>query len=303
MIAFPPMPELPEEQRATADLHLRFEDLTQDGRLLLPALTQGLDPVWNDLIPRHPAAKSMRQQGVLPILSRMIAESVNQPFSIFRPFTATAGYRPGHTATNGEVDRIVFTMWSELSGPASSMLAPRAPRDAPRVPAGRVFAEHVLTRPFAPPGERKVLRMDFPGVSPVPEHRVEWRAPIDILALPEGAAPLEPDLSPDAAPTVFGVMHTDSNQHVNSLVYPRLFEEAAVRRFAALGKPAAVLGRFMEIGFRKPCFAGEAVRVVLRAFELGKRLGAVGAFVTEEEARMPIDRVRPRCCAMMLFER
>ena len=36
-------------------------------------------------------------------------------------------------------------------------------------------------------------------------------------------------------PVVFGVVHTDSNHHVNSLVYFRLFEEAALRRFAQLG--------------------------------------------------------------------
>src|SRR5258708_31906958 len=34
---------------------------------------------------------------------------------------------------------------------------------------GRIFAEHVLSRPFSPPAERKVTRLDAPGVPEIPE--------------------------------------------------------------------------------------------------------------------------------------
>ena len=57
----------------------------------------------------------------------------------------------------------------------------------------------------------------------------------------------------------FGMMHTDSNQHVNSLVYPRVFEELAVRRHG----DAKLLARAVEMRWRKPFFAGERARVAL----------------------------------------
>jgi hypothetical protein len=70
---------------------------------------------------------------------------------------------------------------------------------------------------------------------------------------------------------------------VNSLVYPRMFEEAALRRLAARGRPTAVLGRAVEIAYRKPCFAGQRMRIWLRAYVRRGEHGAVGTFVPEGE--------------------
>ena len=65
---------------------------------------------------------------------------------------------------------------------------------------------------------------------------------------------------------VFGLAHTDSNQHVNSIVYPRWFEDAAVRRLAQHGVRGSVLGRGSEVLFRKPFFAGQEARFSLQTF-------------------------------------
>ena len=54
-------------------------------------------------------------------------------------------------------------------------------------------------------------------------------------------------------------MHTDGNQHVNSLVYPRIFEELALRRH---GDPK-ILARAIELRWRKPFFAGDRATVAL----------------------------------------
>ena len=34
----------------------------------------------------------------------------------------------------------------------------------------------------------------------------------------------------------------------------------------------------MEVGYRKPCFAGERLRIVLRAFRVGDGYAVTGAF-------------------------
>jgi hypothetical protein len=157
-----------------------------------------------------------------------------------------------------------------------------------------VFGENVFTRLFAPPEERKVVRFDFEGVPPVPEARYSWRAPEEMLLTPPAAELVDHELRDDTHPVAFGLSHTDSNQHVNSLVYPRLFEEAALRRFAEHGCRTDVLARYVEIVYRKPAFAGDRMRIQLRAFRHRGQLAAVGTFV-------PLAGERPHCWIRILF--
>src|SRR5258705_9749410 len=108
------------------------------------------------------------------------------------------------------------------------------------IEVGRCYVEHVFPKLFAPKAERKVLRLDVPGAPAVPATRHVWVPPAALLELPEGATALDAELVADPAPAAFGLMHSDSNQHVNSLVYPRLFEDAALRRLAVHGVPTAL---------------------------------------------------------------
>jgi hypothetical protein len=118
----------------------------------------------------------------------------------------------------------------------------------------------------------------------VPPDRYAWRSPEALMGLPEGAEPLDVEPTLDPIPVAFGLDHTDGNQHVNSLVYPRVFEELAVRRH---GDPK-LLARALEMRWRKPFFAGERARLAL-AIE-GEH--AVGTF-------SPDDSDRPSCVIAM----
>jgi hypothetical protein len=86
-----------------------------------------------------------------------------------------------------------------------------------------------------------------------------YDAPASTTAMnpPDGADLLDAEYHPDPVVTAFGLDHTDSNQHVNSLVYPRLFAEAALRRLAELERPRRLLIRALDIAYRKPSFAGD----------------------------------------------
>jgi acyl-CoA thioesterase FadM len=123
--------------------------------------------------------------------------------------------------------------------------------------------------------------------------------------LPEGARALEPALRIEAPAITFGLVHTDSNQHVNSLVYPQLFEEFAIRRLASHGERTPVLARALEIAYRKPCFAGDRVHVALRTYELDGSYGAVGVFVNADEAPddAALAHARPHAYVWMRFDR
>lgn len=290
---FPEPP--PSAERASAPSALRYEDVSQDGRLMLLALPHAIgDVVWRTQLIHHPITR-LAHTGILPILSRFIVEGGKGPISVRRPLDARGCFQLAHTANeSGAVDRLLVNMWVSLSGPIGRTNGPPPPRAGEPIEVGRVFAEHVFTRPFDPPATRKVLAFDTEGLPRLPPDRYEWRPAEVVLALPEGARPLDGALAPDDAFVAFGLNHTDSNQHVNSLVYPRLFQDAALRRFAAHGLPTGLLARRLEISYRKPFFAGDRARILLRAYQEGERLGAVGAFV-------PDGSDRPSCTIHMIF--
>lgn len=273
----PPFPQ--DTPRAQARVHLRFEDVTQDGRLVLEALPNALGPtVWRGILAADPATHACVAHGIVPILSRFVLEGRPGPFSANEPVEAEGTCR----LARAEDGRFVLDMWADLTG-AIGRTYGSTERAGERVLAGRILAEHVLTRPFAPPGQRRVTSLDFPGAPRVTATRPASPAYDAIASVPEGAKALEPRKTADPVPVVFGLVHTDSNMHVNSLVYLRLFEEAALRRFASLGRGTTLLGRTLDIAYRKPCFAGQTMRVVQQAFEDGGRPGVAAVLVEESE--------------------
>ena len=273
-IAAPPAPRV---EGATARVHLRYEDICQDGRLLLEVLPNALgSAVWSAQLSKDSVAKTCMEQGVIPILTRFVIEGTPGPFGVMTPLGVTGRF----ALTRGD-DRVYLNMWADLTGPIARTYPPQPENAGTMAPAGRIFGEHVFTRLFAPPGERRVKKLDVPGVpDPLPTYAA--RSFASMLEIPEGVRALD-ELSPDDSPITFGLVHTDSNQHVNSLVYIRLFEEAALRRFAKLGKNEPLLARRLEIAYRKPCFAGDRVRVHVRAVEVDGRLGALAVLVKEGE--------------------
>ncbi len=286
-------PAPPAEPSLKARVSLRFEDVTQDGRIVLEALPNALDPtIWRGALTRDAGARACIAQGIVPILSRFVLEGTPGPFPAYAAVDAQATYQLARLDAGG----FTLDMWAELS--AQIGRRHEIPDDgSPRATAGRVFAEHVLTRPFAPPGERRVTDLAFDGAPEVRASRAALGAVEALARLPDGATPLEDEARFDALPVAFGLVHTDSNQHVNSLAYLRLFEEAALRRLADLGRGARLLARRVEIAYRKPCFAGQRARVALRAFEEGGRLGVAGALLGDGD-----DAARPYTAVRMHFE-
>jgi hypothetical protein len=278
-------------------VRFRFEDIAQDGHVVLEAMPQALGAGWRRIAARGAIDFG---PGVVAILSRVVIEGGEGPVSVAAEAEAEGFYHLAHTASpDGSPDRLILGMWVALNAPLGRTHPP-PPADAGRpLVAGRIFAEHVFTRPFSPPAERRVRAIQLGDGPPfVPEARYAWRDPDALLALPDGAAALDPAPVPDEAATVFGLDHTDSNQHVNSLVYPRLFIEAALRRFHALQEVGpGRLARAVEIAYRRPSFAGERVRVSLQAFRLGDRLGVTASVAGEGEPA----GTRPRCVARLLF--
>lgn len=282
ILPFPEPPPVPDAQRGTGLVPIRYDDVLQDGSVRLATLTYPIGAVlWSPDGPlgKHAVTALARANGILPILTRLVLVGGERPVPVRPAFEGEASFVLAHgPAKDGSVARLYMNAWTALRAPIGRTHGPRPPGAGTRVVAGRAFAEHVLTRPFAPAAERKVTRIDFEGLPPVPPDVYAPSPPSALLDVPPGAVALD-EARPDEVVVAFGLLHTDSNQHVNSLVYPRLFEEATLRRLAALGAPAAMLvPKHLEIAYRKPCFAGDRVRVVVRPFRLGDHLGACGGF-------------------------
>lgn len=304
MLYFPPVPALPDSQRATGKSYLRYEDICQDGRVNLLGLTPALGHVvWHELLQDNPLVRQERSAGIVALLSRLVLLGDEGTVPIGLPLDARGSYQLAHTRDDsGEVNRLILNLWAELDGLEGRTYGPKP--SGKRVPVGKVFAEHVFTRPFGPREERKVLRFDQPGLPAVPEVEYQWRPWSEVLALPDGAVAHAEAPTP-AERVAFGLYQTDSNQHINSMVYPRLFEQAVLERLADLGHSTVVLSRYCEIAYRKPAFAGDHLAIVLRTYELGDRVGAVGAFVGVDDATSPerIAAARPHCILHLQLSR
>jgi hypothetical protein len=297
-----PASDVPAETRHHEDVRMRFDDFCQDSRVQLVSVVQAAQPVVWGHLGSHPGLRALWGQGIIPVLSRLVIEAHPGAFAPLQPFTVSLAHEFAHAQNgSGEVDRLMILVWGELSGRRGSLLAPSSP-ESELARCGRFFAEVVFTRLFAPAAERKITRFDAPGVPALPERCHPPRATDALLALPDGADALEPELAAEPAAIVFGLCHTDGNQHVSSFAYPRLFEEAALRRLAALGVTAPGLAREVELAYRKPFVAGEEARLLLRTFKLGERYGAVGIIIRDRDVSLGGD-AKPHCYLRLFFER
>lgn len=270
-------------------LWLRFEDIAQDGRLMLEPLPAGLSTLWRNVETR---ARRWIATGTIPIISRITMTAGDGPFGVDHPLEVEGGFSLAHTAdAAGQVQRIVFDADASFTGVVGrTTVAP--PGDAGRVVnAGSLRVEHVFTRPFAPKDERRVTVIEEDGLTFVPPERRAWKEPRATLDPPAGAEPLDDGFTLDDVPHVLGLTHTDSNQHVNSLFYPRAFEDAALRHLKRLGRSPELLGRHLDIAFRRPSFAGETLRVLLRAHRHGGDTVCTGVFLGEGEDSVAAGRV------------
>jgi hypothetical protein len=284
MIQLPLEADVPKEQQSEANFYLRYEDTTQDGKLKLASMPNVFgDAIWRPLLSTSPMYNSGFQQGILPILSRFVLSCEETSVSPQRPLRIKARYQLARSiSSSGETERLFLNFWASIWGKPSNPLTHALESDVLSL-VGRVFGEHIFTRPFAAKEDRKVLSFD--GIEGAPKEIPvqSWSPAQDVLRLPEGATLIDSQLVPDETPAVFGLMHTDSNQHVNSLVYPKLFEEALLRRLSLLGKPTDILAKQMDIRYRKPCFAGERLRVWMQLFMYQGSLGAVGVLLPEQD--------------------
>ncbi|MCK6532545.1 MAG: hypothetical protein L6Q84_06190 [Polyangiaceae bacterium] len=284
-IVFPEPPDVSGIQLGHGQTRLRFEDVAQDGRLRLEGIWPAIGPILWGKMDVASALLRLGGEGIRAVLTYVQLEGGDDPVSVRAFCEQEVRWRLGRSVDPaGATTRLLFDTWLISSAPRGVPGNPGMdPPGAERVRVARAHGQHVFTRPAAPAGQHRVEHISDPLLDALPIVAAEYRDPRALLALPAGAVAIDVAPRADLAPTVFGLCHTDGNQHVNFLAYPRLAEEAALRRFVELGRGARRLARRAEVSYRKPSFAGDAVRIVMQAFELGDELGVVAVFVPEDQ--------------------
>ncbi len=267
----------------SGEIAFRYEDFAQDGRPLMRALAPALGAVWRHQVGNDEGAAKVRAAGIVPILTRIEMELTEDSFSPFAPGQVSGrGDLLAADVAPGEHARVLFDIRARVDARTGHALLPRGESQTRTV--GTLLGEHVLTRLFAKEGERRVDAAQLAALGVQPASSRTWEPPQSIVVPRPGLVPEGGGFVRDAVPFVFGLVHTDANQHVNSLVYPQLFEEAVLRRLRALGRNEPRLARSLVIGYRKPSFAGETTRIDVALFAGdGGRVTALGRFSGEGE--------------------
>lgn len=306
-LAPPTLPTIAASQRTEIVRELPYEAVAQDGRLSVLALPPAIGWIWRELIAHHRDSLTLTGSGLIPVLTRLVANTSEAAVRIDHKFTADGGFVLGRSADG---KRAYLNFKATLIGQAGTMVPLVGPSGA--VPAGELVAEYTYTRLFAAAGERGVSADDVGAQVVVPLLPYEAPSMESAGAVPDGAHSLG-DRQRDVAPLVTSMDHTDSNQHINSLVYLRLFIDAAHRRMAAtqlagtLAKAAPRFVRSVEVSYRKPCFAGDALHCEVELFAPAplppdqpaepslRAIGAAGALYRNDDVK-PCAYVRLVMC-------
>ena len=295
LLPFPPEPIVSDAEPEDSG-SLRYDDVIQDGRLRLESAWRPTGKLlWRD--PDAAKVFAAMKGGITNVLSRVTLQAGEVRISPRAKLRTKVTYRFEHTVDGaGAVDHILFSTWVDVWGQA---------RDGAFVQAARAHGQRVFTRLDAPPGKHLITHLDAFGPQGFPPDRVKWEPATALLEPPAGATLLDPAPRLDPVPVVFGLTHTDLNQHVNFLMYHRAVEQAALSRSLELGHGARIASREVSLGYRKPSFAGDVVRVAVQAFRLSGVFGVVAAVVTDDggapERPRFSDFGSPRVVAQMLL--
>lgn len=259
---------------ATDHLHshdatiLTLPDLDQGFRLQLQTMLRLVLPAMYNDFARHVDVAAMRRRGLASVVSFMDLTAAATPLAVGATIDADcetrlcelSGVGPGHArARMGLELRLDFR---SLPGTGD----PRRYRDivagAGPVSCGSARLLLTMVRPFAPADERLV--------SEIPEELAHLTA--HTLAPPHPVAEDLVQVSGDLARCgqagadeehgsvagVWGLHHTDVNQHVFTGAYLMAFEDLAARQAHASGLPAAGhrIHRVQAL-FRRPFAAGD----------------------------------------------
>ena len=212
-----------------------------------PGLRQVLRPYWT--------YDPNRGDGIAPIPHLMHLETFGQQVSLGSRMRQEYRFRlVAARSQSGELTRAHVVM-------KCTLLQPGAPGEE-RVGSAEIWM--ALTRPFAPPGERRPTAIPaalaFLTEHPLTETDLGSR-PIESFRCQ--AAPDE-TITHDNLPLVYHMDRSDSNRHINMHVYPQqALDYLALGYHRAGGDAGRLRFRAITVCFRRPFLPGDVADVEL----------------------------------------
>src|SRR5262249_6217331 len=135
----PAEPPHPPEHRGRRAVSFRFEDVSQDGHVVIEAIPQALGAAWQQVAAAQSAATGRpgpawvdSGRGVPALWSRVVFGVGGGPASIRARAEAAGSYPLANTAgPDGSPDRLILGMWVDLRAPLGRTHPPQ-PADAGR---------------------------------------------------------------------------------------------------------------------------------------------------------------------------
>src|SRR5688572_29237340 len=121
MFPAPALPAFPSGHAATVTSYLRYEDVTQDGRLIPIAQPSALAGIWREVLVHHQGHRNALKVGIIPILTRLTINSLEQPIRVDRPIETRLGFTLAHDMHGDEVSRLFMNVWCEIYGIAGKL--------------------------------------------------------------------------------------------------------------------------------------------------------------------------------------
>ncbi len=253
-----------------SDRRIHFDDVDQQYRLKIRAFINLCMPAILRDLERDMALNEMRSSGVVPIMFALSFETYANHLGFKGRIETEHTVRlcrdvqaKPKDGSQPPVERLLVDMNIDIAA-QTARYDPHALGGAElssdTVPAGRMRAVHVLTKPTAPAGQRGVTQVPT-ALSGLVVH--SWDEPYPsvegLQAVPTGYEPHDSGEWREQR-TVWGLSNTDINQHVNVVEYITNIENHFARMLH--GARLAVVEHRVErtdILFRKPSFMGDVV--------------------------------------------
>src|SRR4051812_17584946 len=94
---FPDFPDVLSWQRAQSPVYMRYEDVSQDGALKVVGMPHAVGLVClGKLWLRTQTSRETQPQGVVPIMSRLVMQTMSGPISVRQPVEVDGAYQLAH---------------------------------------------------------------------------------------------------------------------------------------------------------------------------------------------------------------
>ncbi len=242
-----------------------FADLTETCAIKINSLLRICSPVHWPVFQRAMFDAAYRgRTGLAGIISYTELEVTDIPVAMPREMTCDVKVKLDIGRSAGDDPRIITRSTTDIFCTPSTGRFDRLDKEAQKVRSGTMIVDHILTRPSAPPEQRRVRELppDLGFTKTMPGKILPFVQSSDVLRPPEPYSSKAGSYADNRA-RFWSYNRTDPNDHVHAMEYVRAAEDLATDALGSMGdNPANWYFQRIAILYKRPMFTGNAhVRV------------------------------------------